>query len=193
MLKHTNYVQPCHRINTGGYKKQYVHEGDGRDTYISANNGGFTVTHQTPPQLKPGTIYYPQTDVLLKMATGKRNNASRFAGVSVPKQANTCPIKYLPSGNGRDMYIYSNNGGFCIQEGSRPFCGLQQSFINSLRAYAHPATRPATATYGRRYSLANGNKFTINCSNAAQHAAKRNFTVSRTQKEKLNSFLVKRR
>ena len=61
-----------------------------------------------------------------------------------------------------------------------------------MRAYAHPATRPVSATYGRRYTLSNGIKYTINCSNATQHAAKRNFTVSRTQKDKFNSFLVKR-
>lgn len=30
---------------TGGYKKQYVQEGHGRDTYVAADNGGFTVMH----------------------------------------------------------------------------------------------------------------------------------------------------
>ena len=29
--------------NWGGYKKQYNWVGNGRDTYISANNGGFTI------------------------------------------------------------------------------------------------------------------------------------------------------
>ena len=29
--------------NWGGYKKQYNWEGNGRETYISANNGGLTI------------------------------------------------------------------------------------------------------------------------------------------------------
>lgn len=48
---------------------------------------------------------------------------TRFTTISCPKTANVCPIKYVPSGNGRDMYIYNNNGGFTIGEGTRQFCG----------------------------------------------------------------------
>jgi hypothetical protein len=46
MLRQPNYViQPSKTINTGGYKKGYCVEGNGRDTYIASNNGGFTVAH----------------------------------------------------------------------------------------------------------------------------------------------------
>lgn len=50
--------------NSGGYKKGYHMEGTGRDTYIANNNGGFTIAHQIPHHSQPGTIYYPQNDVL---------------------------------------------------------------------------------------------------------------------------------
>lgn len=62
--------------------------------------------------------------------------------MNVGKTSNVCPIKYVPNGTGRDMYIYNNNGGFSIAEGSRQYLGFQKSFVNSLRAYAHPASRP---------------------------------------------------
>jgi hypothetical protein len=39
-------------------------EGTGRDTYIASNNGGFTVAHQVAHHTQPGSIYYPQNDVL---------------------------------------------------------------------------------------------------------------------------------
>lgn len=114
MLKSPNYTaQPVNRIYTGGYRKGYQHEGTGRDTYIATNNGGFTVSHKVTPQLHPGTIYYPEHDVLMKMASGKRNS-SQVQAVSAAKTANVCPIKYTTNGTGRDTYIFSNNGGFCI-------------------------------------------------------------------------------
>jgi hypothetical protein len=58
-------------------------------------------------------MYYAQNDPLSKAEAVSRNR-SRVQTVSVGKMANTCPIKYLPNGTGRDTYIYSNNGGFTI-------------------------------------------------------------------------------
>ncbi len=39
------HMSPTKTYNTGGYKKSYVMEGHGRDTYIASNNGGFTMMH----------------------------------------------------------------------------------------------------------------------------------------------------
>ena len=36
-------TSPTKTYYTGGYKKQYVMEGHGRNTYVSADNGGATV------------------------------------------------------------------------------------------------------------------------------------------------------
>ncbi len=94
--------------------------GNGRDGYIASNNGGFTISHQVAHQIHPGTIYYPQNDVLFKTVS----KSKRVFGVSQPKTSNVCPIKYHPSGSGRDTYIASNNGGFTVHNGSVKFCGL---------------------------------------------------------------------
>ena len=60
-VPHLGSTKAC---NTGGYKKSYVMEGHGRDTYIASNNGGFTMMHQVSPALQPSTMYYPQNNVL---------------------------------------------------------------------------------------------------------------------------------
>jgi hypothetical protein len=52
--------------------------GNGRDGYIACNNGGFTISHQVTQQNHPGTIYYPQNDVLLKAVSKPK----RVFGVS---------------------------------------------------------------------------------------------------------------
>ena len=44
-------------------------------------------------------------------------------------------VIYRQNGGGRDTYIMGNNGGFCIQEGSKKFQGYQNDFKDSLRKY----------------------------------------------------------
>lgn len=69
----------------------YKMQGDGRDSYISFNNGGFGVEHT--PQCMP--------------------NYTKNNGLFNPKLANKPHITiYQRDGSGRDSYIYSNNGGF---------------------------------------------------------------------------------
>ena len=38
-------IAPSKTYSTGGYKKGFICEGSGRDTYIAVNNGGFTIGH----------------------------------------------------------------------------------------------------------------------------------------------------
>lgn len=72
MLRQPNCVPDKTRFyDTGGYKKGYNVEGHGRDTYVQVDNGGFTIAHSTVKQLQPGTIYYPQHDVLRKLGENK--------------------------------------------------------------------------------------------------------------------------
>lgn len=77
------------------------------------------------------------------------------------------------------MYIYNNNGGFAIAEGSRNFGGYQKSFVNSLRAYAHPASRPSSVVRGRRYSHS-GMNYHINTNVASMNTAKNDFVITKT-------------
>ena len=68
--------------------------GNGRDTYIANNNGGFTISHKVTSVAQPGNIYYPQNDVLGTLSKSPVRNGNRYTTVSVPKTSNMCPIKY---------------------------------------------------------------------------------------------------
>lgn len=104
--------------------------------------------------------------------------------MSVRKLGNTCPVKYQLNGTGRDTYIFNNNGGFAIAEGSRQFCGYQKSFQNNLRVYCHPSNMPSAKIYGRRYSFtggANANRV-ITTGLFAQNTLERSRSASRQRK-----------
>ena len=130
----------------GGYKKQYQVDGNGRDMFIAYNNGGFTSPTPIGTVAKPGTFYVAQSRPLSRQQFQTTSPSGR-------KLADVCPVKYQLDGSGRDTYIFSNNGGFAIQEGTKKFIGFQNSFKESLRVYAHPATLPIQVIYGKKYTL----------------------------------------
>src|SRR5690349_21670965 len=72
---------------------QYFTDGQGRDTYINYNNGGFW---------SRGVKLYPHQ-------TGQAEVSSRYHFKSVPKYV--APFKYLSDGSGRDGYVIFNSGG----------------------------------------------------------------------------------
>lgn len=153
---------------SGHYKPKLVYKGDrftkgfrqsgnDRDEYVANNNGGFTVAHAPATQLKPSTFYVPQ-----------RNRPFNSMGIdkTVRNNVKAHMVIYRQNGSGRDTYILGNNGGFCIQEGSKEFCGYQKSFEKSLRKY--PPSQPrmekaVTSVSPKRYnSLANNFNTTLN-------------------------------
>ena len=109
------------------FKKGFRQSGNDRDEYVANNNGGFTVGHQPSAQMKPGTTY-----------VASHPRAFHSMGIDKTARSNVKAhmVIYRQNGTGRDSYIYSNNGGFAIQEGSNTFCGPQQDFKRSLRHYA---------------------------------------------------------
>jgi hypothetical protein len=95
MLRQPNCVPERTRFySSGGYKQGYQMLGNGRDTYIANNNGGFTISHKVTSVAQPGNIYYPQNDVLGTLSKSPVRNGNRYTTVSVPKTSNMCPIKY---------------------------------------------------------------------------------------------------
>ena len=159
MLKQPNcLIQSSKTYNTGGYKKGYQVEGTGLDTYIGVDNGGFTTPHQVATQLHPGNIYYPSPEPFFG-PNAQNSKGKQPRGVTTVSQvhtANVCPIKYNCNGTGRDTYIYNDNGGFAVPHTPSTYGGFQKSFVNSLRAYAHPASRPLSSVQGRNYNLSYG-------------------------------------
>ena len=69
----------------------YKPEGNGRDSYISSNNGGFWAVH--PTQYKPNYT---------------KNNGFVPGKLRYKPNINI----YQRDGGGRDSYIFDNNGGF---------------------------------------------------------------------------------
>jgi hypothetical protein len=76
----------------------YHINGSGRDTYIFSNNGGFSsVMHQPLTKCqKPGNF--------LPSVKGSPAKYPNLAASSMPK-------RYLTDGTGRDIYIFTNDGG----------------------------------------------------------------------------------
>jgi len=76
----------------------YHINGSGRDTYIFSNNGGFSaVMHQPLTKCqKPGNF--------LPSVKGSPVKYPNLAASSMPK-------RYLTDGTGRDIYIFTNDGG----------------------------------------------------------------------------------
>lgn len=70
----------------------YSPDGQGRDSYIAGNNGGIYKFHSN-------TLYERKVSPLRS-----------FSPLSPRKEAK--PVKYVPSGTGRDSYIYSNSNNY---------------------------------------------------------------------------------
>ena len=82
----------------------YKECGNGRDTYISFDNGGQTKMHQPAKQISVGTMYTRGP------FRGRKASASSYQSANVTKQPLT--VIYKCDGTGRDSYISANNGGF---------------------------------------------------------------------------------
>lgn len=80
--------------------------GNGRDSYISTNNGGFGVEHPH--------YYHPNYT---------KNNGLVYAKLAMKPHMTI----YQRDGNGRDSYIFDNNGGFT------EFTFNNSSFFKTLR------------------------------------------------------------
>ena len=93
---------------------QYFANGDGRDTYISVNNGGIA-RNQYPFSFKEdGRV------TMRKFSPGVPSLGAKA-------------LKYKSNGTGRDSYIGNNHGGFMS-----PYS--KYSFYNSLRQTPPPTT-----------------------------------------------------
>jgi hypothetical protein len=84
----------------------YKPEGNGRDSYISTNNGGFGVEH--PTHYKPNYT---------------KNNGLMYCKLA----SNPHTTIYQRDGGGRDSYIFDNNGGFSSSTFNN------KTFFNTLR------------------------------------------------------------
>ena len=84
----------------------YKPEGHGRDSYIAANNGGFTVEH---------TSFYKPNYTKNNGLVYNKLTAKSHVGV------------YQRDGSGRDSYIFDDNGGFSS------FTFSNKSFFSTLR------------------------------------------------------------
>lgn len=78
----------------------YNTNGMGRDSYIYADNGGFTSQHKTTLIDGPGTMASPK---VYRSPKGRDMKLSPSKGH---------PVHYVHNGQGRDSYISSSNGGF---------------------------------------------------------------------------------
>jgi hypothetical protein len=84
----------------------YKPAGNGRDSYISTNNGGFGVEHSS--HYKPNYT---------------KNNGLCYAKLGSQPHVTI----YQRDGAGRDSYIYSNNGGFAS------YTYTNSTFFSTLR------------------------------------------------------------
>ena len=80
-------------LASAGKAKLYPTDGTGRDTYVSINNGGFSIMEKQSPVI--GTKF--------------GRVPPRGAGCYGSPEAK--PIHYQVNGTGRDSYIHANHGG----------------------------------------------------------------------------------
>ena len=97
--------------------------GNGRDSYIYSNNGGFSIANKVTENLNKSGRFLP---------TLKERSLS-------PKQASAVdtqrPRYYNQDGSGRDGYIAQNNGGFTQSNFASVALDPRIKFKNSLRGY----------------------------------------------------------
>jgi hypothetical protein len=84
------------------YDLRYKNNGTGRDSYISDNNGGFSVSNTKLRTIQHGSLH---------THTDRRSVSPKGASVNDTMR----PIHYNTNGTGRDTYISTNNGGFTGQ------------------------------------------------------------------------------
>ena len=130
-------------LATAGRAKIYNTDGTGRDTYVSTNNGGFSIPNQAAVQSKGGSF-------------GAQPYRRSFMYGGSPSPAK--PIHYPTNGTGRDTYIYQNDGGL-----SNSFVNRNQKdiYISSLRAYPqsnHDKMRSALNQSSSKRNLNGGTK-----------------------------------
>ena len=77
---------------------QYQINGQGRDTYISLDNGGNYAMHHADMQVQPGAIY--------------RGGSIGKSAIHYQRALPAKNVVYNHDGTGRDSYISSTNGGF---------------------------------------------------------------------------------
>ena len=110
------------RMQYGTSKAVYYRQnGEGRDTYISSNNGGLNVPRE-PNLIEIGTFHSKQP---------RRDIAPTIA----PKT-----VYYTSDGNGRDSYICRDAGGLVAYGAAKDV--YTGRFVRDLRS----DTRPQTAT-----------------------------------------------
>lgn len=112
----------------------YSPDGEGRDTYIGYNNGGFWNN-----RIPPGTPFESSTPASTRY---------RFRGIA----RQTAPFKYYSDGSGRDSYILLNSGGL-VRE-SKPLSQYHlKDFLRTadscILEYDNPMTK--SGKLGRRH------------------------------------------
>lgn len=126
----------------------YHINGTGRDTYIFNNNGGFAAMHQ------PGNKGVPPGSFLPKV----KGSPIKYPNVV----AQAMPKRYLTDGTGRDIYIYTNDGGQTIAGGQAmrdPIAIFQRSLRgyerdgDYLRRHQRPQRRSNFQQIGLRHDL----------------------------------------
>ena len=96
----------------------YKINGTGRDLYIYQNNGGFSIYNDRPIANKPGG-FLPKIN----------RSPCKFPDISQPMAK-----RYQVDGTGRDLYIYTDNGGNTIS-GQSFVRDSRAIFAGSLRKY----------------------------------------------------------
>jgi hypothetical protein len=102
--------------------KQYLNDGEGRDTYVSVDYGGFIKTALEPDIFKRKGTVSPRRYVK-----------------PAPKKI-SMPINYHSDGSGRDYYIACNNGGLTA---TTEYGGKKNTFQRSLRNGEKPLIHDA--------------------------------------------------
>lgn len=103
----------------------YHTNGGGRDSYIYADNGGFSMPQFGSHDPGPGTM--PPSKVYASPIGSQKYSPTKSK-----------PIHYVQNGQGRDSYISNTHGGFMSPHVVGPGKG---TFFNRLRAYDRSQNR----------------------------------------------------
>ena len=112
-------------LASAGRTNIYNQDGTGRDTYVSQNNGGFSIMNNPRWQQK-----------IASKASGVPPAHSYFRRSM--SSNNHKPVFYPVNGTGRDAYISSNCGGFFDKYNMQ---NASDAYVNSLRDNLSPQQR----------------------------------------------------
>ena len=108
-------------LASAGRAKIYATDGTGRDTYVSSNCGGFSITNNPAPAQRGGTFGASMRKV-------SPAHIARGGGQGSPGKN----VHYRVNGTGRDSYIHCNQGGFAS---NYTYMNDSQAYVHSLRGY----------------------------------------------------------